>query len=189
MKYIGVREILFAVLLLAIPAGAWWLVFRPANEVDQETRAQIEVKQQKLRDLNQVIGSVGNLRKQISSLEEAIAVFQSKLPNEKEIDQVLRETWRLAEESKMITKSIRTAQAPPEEQSLYPVSEHSEQPILMHLEGAFEGFYVFLQALESQPRIMRISRMTLTKPPNSREGFVQAKFDMSVFFEAAGRES
>ena len=41
-------------------------------------------------------------------------------------------------------------------QSLFGAGAHSEQPILMNLEGDFRGFYTFLQALERQPRIMRI---------------------------------
>ena len=181
-----VRNILFGILLLGVPVGAWWFVFRPGNVQHAEMREQVRSKQEKLQKLNRLVGTVGNLKAEITSLEKAISFFQSKLPNEKEIDKVLRETWRLAEKNKLVTKSIRTnAQLGPDE-SMFVTGSHSEQPIVIHLEGRFEGFYTFLQELEAQPRIMRVSRLILTKPKDIEEGFITANFDMSVFFERDG---
>ncbi len=177
---LGMRELVFALVLMAIPLGAWQFIFKPRNQADQEARAQIEVKQQRLRAVNYATANIGDLQKEISSLQSAIEYFQSKLPNEKEIDKVLQEVWQMAERSQLVTKSIRTLQrtgAPRD------AGGPNEQPISMQLEGDYMGLYAFMQALENQPRIMRIRSMTVRKPDKGPQGAVQATFIMSIFFE------
>jgi Tfp pilus assembly protein PilO len=177
----GPREISFALLLMAIPLGAWHFVFRPQNARDLELRQQIQVKQEKLRAVNQATAIVGDLQKEIASLSGAIDLFQSKLPSDKEIDKVLQELWKIAEVNQLVTKSVRTLPRN-NDNMLIGGTQHAEQPISMQLEGDFGGFYRFLQALESQPRIMRIRNLVLNRSPKT-EGGVQASLVMSIFFE------
>ena len=179
---LGLREVIFIVLLMCIPVSAWALVFRPRNARNEEMLRQIELRQEKLQELNQATGTIGDLKSEIAALEEAIQFFRSKLPGEKEIDKVLQEVWRTAEQSRLVTKSIRTLDS--ERKSVFTAAGGPrEQPIAMQLDGDFMGFYSFLQALENQPRIMRISQMEIRKPQRAPDGHMQAKFEMSIFFE------
>ena len=183
---LGTREYVFFAILMAIPVGAWWFVFRPHNEQEQEMRRQLQAKQAKLADLNRATSTIGNLRREIDSLEEGIRFFQDKLPNEKEIDKVLQEVWRLAEKNQLVTKSIRTPKRARASQDTASAGHNAhEQPIEMKLDGDFLGFYRFLQALERQPRIMRIHKMELEKLTGKDvpEGQIQASFVVSVFFQ------
>ena len=189
MKF-GLRELVFTVLLMGLPIGTWWFVFRPHNERNDQMLQQIEAKRNKLKELNQVTGTIGNLQKEIDALTKAITFFHSKLPNEKEIDKVLKEVWLLAESNQLTTKSIRTLKRDSDKMFLANGSDsevYAEQPIAMQLQGDFVGFYAFLQALENQPRIMRIRKMRLKKLPKEAEGVMQADFVMSVFFERSDR--
>jgi hypothetical protein len=43
MKF-GLREMVFIVLLMAIPVSAWWFVFKPRDEHNTEATQQIEAK-------------------------------------------------------------------------------------------------------------------------------------------------
>jgi type IV pilus assembly protein PilO len=178
---LGLRLIVFVVLLMGIPVAAWGLVLRPANLHNAELMQQIEARQERLRELNQAIATLGDLKQETAALEEAVRFFQSKLPSEKEMDKVLREVWRLAETNHLATKSIRTL--PLDEKAA--AASPREQPIAVQLEGDFRGFYGFLQALENQPRIMRINSMMVSKRKDAPEGQVQATFNMSIFFERA----
>jgi len=183
MKF-GLREVIFIVLLLAIPVGAWWFAFRPNNLRNEEMLRQIAAKQARLRELNRLTATVGDLRKEIESLEGAVRFFQSKLPSEKEMDKVMKGIWLLAESNRLATKSIRqltkkSAGGLPAESEQY-----AEQPISVVLEGDFMGLYAFLQALENQPRIMRIHQVNLSKAKGP-EGEVHADLTMSIFFERA----
>jgi len=179
---LGLRELIFALLLLGMPLGAWWFAFRPQNAHNAEVRKQIEAKQAKLRELNHIVGTVGSLKKEIASLAKAIDFFQSKLPNEKEIEKVLEEVWRLADQNQLVTKSIRTDDRRGHNFTS-PNSPHAEQPITMELQGDFLGFYRFLQAIETQPRIVRISLMKFVKLSKAPEGHTRVRFEISVFFE------
>ncbi len=176
------REVVLLVILLAIPVSAWWFAFRPHNANNAQMRLVIEAKQEKLKALDRATGTIGSLKKEIATLTKAVAFFESKLPSKKEIDKVLQEVWRLAEANKLVTKSIRTLD---HKKSGFTTaaSSHCEQPIAVKLEGNFTGLYLFLQALESQPRIMRIRQMKLTKPDGVPQGHINAEFTMSVFFE------
>ncbi len=184
MKF-GIRELIFIALLTAIPIASWWLIFRPQNANAEEMRQQIEAKQSKLRELNRATGTIGDLRKRIAGLEDAMKYFRSKLPSEKEIDKVLQEVWELAESNHLQTKSIRTLNRE-SRASQAGTQGYSEQPISVSLEGNFLGFYSFLQALENQPRIMQVLSMKLTKPPTGPEGYMNAEFTMTIFFEGQG---
>ena len=188
MKF-GPRETIFVALLMLIPVGAWWFVFRPQNVHNAEMRRQIEARQAKLRELNKVMGTIGDLEKQIDSLQQAVDFFQSKLPDEKEIDKILKEIWRLAESNNLQAKSIRML-VWRESTSLLPeASSQAEQPIAIQLSGDFRGFYSFLLALESQPRIMRIRKMDLKLFDKDTPGAVSAEFEMSIFFERNRRKT
>ncbi len=186
---LGIREMVFLLLLISIPLGSWWFIFRPNSRQNSEMLAQIELRQKKLQQLNRATATLGDLKMEIRALEDAIRFFGSKLPSEKEMDKVLREVWRLAEANRLTTKSIRTAKGRTENQLADPAGPYAEQPVSMKLEGSFRGFYGFLLALEAQPRIMRLRQMKIEKPPRAGEGCIKIECEMSVFFERAGKES
>ena len=187
MKF-GLREAIFTVLLLAIPAGAWWLVFRPSNARNQEMLAQIEVKREKLSQLNEATATMGDLRDQIARLEKTLEFLDSRLPSEKEIDKILQGIWKLAESNDLRTESIRTLVWKPQDAFTTEGAPQAELPIEVRLAGDFMGFYAFLQAMEQQPRITRVRKMKLEQPKKGAPGEVAATFEMSIFFERAGRQ-
>lgn len=186
---VGIREILLALMLLGIPVGAWWLVFRPNNARNAEMMAHIEARQAKLQKLSQATATIGNLKTEIASIEDAIQFFRSKLPSEKEIDKVLQEVWRLAEANQLTTKSIRPVKPTADKLLTDPNGPYAEQPIVVKLEGPFTGLYAFLLAMETQPRIMRMREMKIEKQPKAPEGQITAECEVSIFFERGGKES
>ena len=182
MKF-GLRETIFIVLLMLIPLGAWWFVFRPQNAENSKMRAEIEVRQAKLRELNEAMSTIGNLKTQIEELQGAIDFFQSKLPNEKEIDKIVQDIWRLAEENKLHTESIKSLQRSDKMSFLPADSTQGEQLIAVSLSGDFTGLYSFLLALENRARIMRIRKMNIEGEDDGQTGIVDANFEISIFFE------
>ena len=145
--------------------------------------ADIKAKQEKLTALHSTTRFIGNLKDEIASLEKAVSFFQSKLPDEKESDKVLKELWLLAETNQLTTKSIRTLQIVGTTGLTTPQDPHCEQAIAMELEGDFRGLYSFLLAMENQPRIMRLRQMELKKLDDGPEGAIRAECEMSIFFE------
>jgi len=180
------REIVFGLILLAIPLAAWSLEFAPRQRRQDELKEKIKAKQAKLDKLfekKQLTGAIGDLREQIAEGKEAVAIFRSRLPDEKEIDQIVREVWRLAKSNELSPTSLRTIPPRKGKQFTTPEGPHGEQPVLIQIEGDFNGLYSFMLDMESQSRIMRIRQMTLKKPEKTHTGQVSATIEFSIFFE------
>ena len=175
----GFRELIFIVLLLTVPGGAYFFVFEPRTTQISELHAQIKDKQVKLMELESVTKRIPDLGKEIDRLSEAIELIEQKLPEERNVDEVLRQVWELAAKQNLIPKSIRT------DKPLRNLS-YSELPIQMEIVGNFDGFYSFLIELEKLPRIMQLPQMKLEKlkGKDSEEGQMKAKLILSVYFEA-----
>ena len=174
MKF-GAREILFLCVMLGLLACTYVFVFNKANEKRAALTADIEQKQAALSNLRQATAGIDDLNRKIADLQQAITFFESKLPQEKEVDKILKEVWQMAEANALQTRTIKTLKS---ERS----SSYSEQPIQMSLAGDFNGFYAFLLQLEKLPRITRVTQMSLEKISDP-DGEMQAQMTLSIFFE------
>jgi Tfp pilus assembly protein PilO len=174
MKF-GLREIIFVVVMLGLLGSTNYFVFSKANKKKQDLLADIHTKQASLSNFQQATAGIEDLNNKIDELSKAITFFESKLPQEKEIDKILKEVWQMAEANQLTTKTIKTmkAQRGP---------NYSEQPIQLSLSGDFNGFYAFLLQVEKLQRITRITDMTLQKI-SDRDGEMQAQMTLSIFFE------
>jgi type IV pilus assembly protein PilO len=173
---LGLRELVFVILMLGLLGACYFFVFKPAGERRAAREVEINDKRRTLNDLRQSMESISDLGRKIDDLQKAITFFESKLPQEREIDKILKELWPMAQANQLQTRTIKTLKA---ERS----SGYSELPIEMSLSGDFKGYYAFLLQLERLPRLTRLSNMKLDKITH-RDGEMQAKLTMSIFFEA-----
>ena len=174
MKF-GMREVIFLAVMVGLLGCAYFFVFKKSEQRKVELRAQIEASQTKLNNLQQATIGIDDINRKIEELQKAITFFESKLPQEKEVDKILKEVWQIAESNSLQTKTIKTLRTER-------AANYSEQPIQMNLSGDFNGFYSFLLQLEKLPRITRVTQMNLTKITN-RDGEMQAQLTLSIFFE------
>ncbi len=174
MKF-GVRELVFVAVMLGLLGSSYFLVFNKANEKRIAVQAEIDRKQKELAELELATSGTEDLKRKIEDLQKAISIVEDKLPQEREIDKVLKEVWNMAEANNLEQRTIKTLKS---QRS----SNYNEQPIEMSLAGDFEGFYVYLQQLEKLPRLTRVTKMDLNKM-NDRDGAMEAKLTLSIFFE------
>jgi len=174
----GIKELIFVLLMAGLVASSYIFVFKPAADKRSGREADILSRQKALAELKTATTGISDLEKKIADLQSAIAFFESKLPQEKEIDKILQELWQMAESNSLQTKTIKTLKS---ERS----GGYSEQPIQMSLAGDFHGFYSFLLQLEKLSRITRVSQLKLDKI-TTKEGEMQAQMTMSIFFESDG---
>ena len=174
MKF-GIREIIFVVVMLGLLASTNYFVFSKANKKKEATLTEIRSKQTALSNLQQATAGIEDLNRKIDELQKAITFFESKLPQEREVDKILKEVWQMAEANSLQTRTIKTLRS---ERG----PNYSEQPIQMSLSGDFKGFYSFLLQLEKLPRITRVTQMNLQKI-SDRDGEMQAQMTLSIFFE------
>jgi type IV pilus assembly protein PilO len=171
----GFRELIFVIAMLGLLASSYLLVFQKATARRQALQTDIEHKQRALANLRQATAGIEDMNGKIDELQKAIAFFESKLPQEKEVDKILKEVWQMAEANSLQTRTVKTLKSER-------ASGYSEQPIQMSLSGDFSGFYSFLLQLEKLPRITRVTGMELKKI-DERDGSMTANVTLSIFFE------
>jgi len=174
----GLREAVFVLLLLGMPAAAYFFVFEPRNQQIAEARQEVAQKQAKLNELEKATKSIDDLGAEIDELKQAISFVEQQLPAQREVDVILREVWELAAEHKLRPESVRP-------DKVVPQSHYTELPIKLVIVGDFDGFYEFLLALEDLPRITRLPQMKLQKlsGPDVEDGAMKADLVLSIFFE------
>jgi type IV pilus assembly protein PilO len=161
--------------MLALLGSSYFFVFKRMNEHCTAVQQEIRSKQKALIEFRQSTAGVEDLDNRIGQLQKAIDFFNSKLPQEREVDTVLKEVWQITQDNSLQTRTVKTL---PSERS----ASVSEQPIEMTLSGDFKGFYSFLLKLEKMPRLTRVTQMNLQKI-NEHDGEMQAKVTLSIFFE------
>ena len=154
--------------------GSHFLLVRPANQKREFLQRDIAQKQAALANFDRSIEAGHILGAKIDRLRPVIALVDSRLGPNNEMNKVLEELWRLAEANSLQTRTVKT---PPDKRS----ENFSEQEIELSLSGNFGGYYQFLLQLEEMKRIVRIKRMSLKKA-NTRDGQVQAELTLSVYF-------
>jgi len=172
----GIREVLFVLLLLAMPVAAYVLVFWPRNVQIAEAREEIIQKQAKLDRLRVATKNITDLDQEIAKLAETIQLFEQKLPAQREVEVILKQVWELADSHSLVPKSIRTDK---------PVNaaHYAELPIRMTIRGNFDGFYSFLLDLEKLRRITRMPQMDIKKIHKEEEGQMEARVVLSIYFD------
>ena len=173
MKF-GIRELLFLALMIGLVVAAT-LVLQKSHARTVSLKADTLTKQREMADLKQSTAGIVDWGQKFAELKQAISFFESKLPQEKEIDKILKEVWQMAEQNSLVTRTVKT-------QKSERGPNYSEQPITMALAGDFNGFYSFLLQLEKLPRITRVTQMKLEKM-QERDGSMTASLTLSIFFE------
>lgn len=180
MKF-GVRELLFVMLLIAIPMGAYWWIFKPANNRMEKQRCEVEAKAQKLANLQKALVGIKDMNEEVTKLQEAVGFFQAKLPKHHEIHRVLGQVTKIVEKHRLDTKIFKT---------LKPIHgpAYSEQPIEMEISGNFNAYYQFVLDLERLPRLTKVREVKLEKD-KEHEGMMIASMAMSIYFDSAPEPS
>lgn len=172
----SMRHLIFFVLIVGMAYVSWAYMIKPANIDLTEQRDKMDAQKSKLNELENATVAAEDLSEQLKKIEEAIQVFESKLPPSSEIHTVLENVTVIAQRHGLTPKTIRTLK-----------NENNrgyiEQPLEMELDGNFNSYYAFLLELEKLDRITKIRHLQLKK--TQQEGQTEAKFVMSIFFQGA----
>ena len=181
----GLRELIFLVVLLAMPGAAYFFVFQPKNQLQHDARAEIMAKKAKLTALDKATEQFINLDEEIVRLKTAIEMIEQKLPDDRETYVVVNRVADLARSHDLKVETIK----PDKVVSAGPYA--SELPIRMEIKGGFEGFYSFLLEVERMPRITQMPLMNLERSDDKQdpEGTMIASLTLSIFFESAGEQA
>lgn len=172
----GIREIIFVLILLAIPASWYMIQAKPRKERHLHRQQEIAAVEAKIKSVQKATEGIDDVQAEITKLQNAIAHFQGMLPTDREVETLLREVWDLAGEHNLNAKSVRP-------DKIVPAAQYAELPIKMEIVGDFDGFYDFIRDIEKLPRITRMPRIKINKAQQEDGGVVKADLTLSIFFE------
>jgi len=176
---IGLREIIFFKLMIALLLASYFFGFKRMQEKRLSYETEIATKQQRLADLARASRDIDDMTQRLKKLEQAINIFEKKLPAEQEVDSILNHVTTLVERHKLYSKSFK----PNPKMVIGP--NFRERQIELTLNGNFFGYYAFLRDIERLERIIKITDMKLTRI-DEQDGQMQAVMKMSIFFDPGG---
>jgi type IV pilus assembly protein PilO len=153
---LGIREMIFLLVLAAIPVAAWFFVFEPRNQDIEQSRREIAQMESTLIRLDQLTHEVGDVRNAIDEAELRLADFRQNIPDANEVDDMLAEIHRIGERNALGISSIRAL-------NRTETQGYAEIPLSLEIDGSFRGLYRFLIDLERLPRITRVRDLKLQR--------------------------
>ena len=175
----GFREIIFMLLLLATPLGAYFFLFEPRNEQIFQAQIEMQKKREKLKSLKIAHVHFSDLENEIKRLNNTVAAFEEKLPAKREVDVILKQVTDLVAAENLITKRIK-----PEKQ--ISLAQFTALPIKMTLTGKFDDFYNFLLGFEKLQRVTRIPSWKIYKKSagkDDKKDSMVADIEFRIFYE------
>lgn len=172
---LGIREVTIVLVVLGVLAGAYFLGFARMQSQRAFLLNDIEKKQNTLEQLRKANASAAQIEKQLQRLAATMDYFDSRLPQEREVEQILREAWMLAESTGLTTNTVKP-------QKTVKGGGANEQPIEIDFKGNYPGFYDFLCRLERLDRITQLRKLELRKM-DSLTNEMSAKLTLSIFYE------
>lgn len=172
----GIRELIFFLVLLAVPVSSFWFVFRPQNAEIEQAMQEIEHKEQMLQSLAEATSQTADLVKANEEIGAAIEMIESRLPTNKEVDVILEQVADIATGSNLELARVRS-------ENPVQAAAYMEQPLEMRIRGEFSGFYSFLLELEKLDRITRMPNFRVIRVDRA-DGVVEANFTLSIYFES-----
>lgn len=179
MKF-GIRELIFLIVLLAMPMSSYWFVFKPQNEEIGQAKKEIEQKELMLDKLEVATSEARALAERIDEIAEGIRLVEGRLPSDKEVDKVLRQVSDLAKTHSLKVPRFKTKRT-------VNSGKYKEKPIEVEMTGDFDDFYLFLLELERMERIIRVPDLTL-KRSDEEDGSMEAVFTLTVYFEGSDEQ-
>ena len=178
----GTREIIFLIVLLAVPAASGFFVFKPRNDDIRQARTEIEEKQAKLDQLSEISARIDDINLAIDRGREAIEELEAKLPSRQHVEEILEQVWQIARRNQLTVKSVKG-------QKTVDAANYLELPLRVSMEGSFDGFYQFLLELEELERITRIHQLKMERlqaqggDEDVSPGSMKTEFTLSIYFE------
>jgi len=170
----GLREVLFALIMVALLAGAWYFVFKKATDRVARLREDTKVKQAQLDQVEHALREIRDVEQEMTDLKRKADLFENKLPAAGDVQVILSQITAYGKKNQLDVKAVRT-------QRSERMGNYMEDQMAMTLTGDFKRLYQFLIDLEHMDRITRVGQMQLHRIPEV-EGGVTADLVLSIFY-------
>lgn len=171
----GPRELLFLLVLLAVPVLSYLYLFKPRNAEIEQAKLEIQHKEKMLEKLAETTKRTADLAKANQEIRDSIATIEGRLPSGKEVDVILEQVAELARSHDLKLPKFKTEKP-------VPYGSYNELPLDMKISGSFASFYSFMLDLEKLERITRVPDMDIRRNDKD-DAQMEANFTLSIYFQ------
>jgi Tfp pilus assembly protein PilO len=156
--------------VLVLLAG-WFLLVSPQNATAADLSAQAESQVQANQQTEAKIAALKAQYKNLPTLQKQLAVAQTHLPPTPQLPALLRQLSAAAKGAGVTLKSVSPGTPTPLDASPIPAksgdaaaaSEVNVIPVTIMIEGPFANVRLFLSKVESMPRSVLVTGVTITR--------------------------
>ncbi|MEL6329627.1 MAG: type 4a pilus biogenesis protein PilO [Planctomycetota bacterium] len=172
------RKIILIAVLLGLPLASFLLVFKPQRASIERAKGEISAKRAELERLREETAKNEDLERANVAIERRVDRIEERLPNRRELDDVVRRVSTLAVAAGLNPPEVKTRRT-------LAAADYREQPLEFTTSGNFEEFAGFLLQLEALPRLTRITDFELKRERDDGRD-LSITFTLSVYFQESG---
>jgi type IV pilus assembly protein PilO len=168
------RLIVAGVCVLLLVIFYWLLISDMRSQIDR-LQAQIRSTEIEIANQKNVLAEGPKLLARIKILEERLQTMVASLPEQQEIEGLLKQITDLLSESNLVSKKFAPGKEQINEELLY-----ATIPIQLNVRGDYQKQGSFLMSLNDLPRIVNVPTIKLIKSGalSGREGDLAKKLDV-----------
>lgn len=164
-------------LFAALGTGHYFLIFTDQQEQIKRLDKQLATLETELQEKQEIAGNLSKFRKRVEFLQQKLEEKKKNLPDDSNLDQLLKTLNELSEKSDMrITKFTPQAEVG---RNFY-----AEIPVKMEIEGNYHEIATFFDKVSKEERIINISGIELGKPEVKNGKVVLAGSCLAKTFKA-----
>jgi len=164
-----------AVLVALVTLGNWYFFVDPAQTQIQQREATLRTLEDELIQKQSIANNLAQFKHEKEILERRLAQALTELPNEANIDDLIRSLSEIGTKSGLVINNI-------EPQGEQKQSFYASIPIVMSVTGNYHEIGVFLDSISKLARIVNVTNIKMGSPKTVNEKLVvQASYIATTF--------
>jgi type IV pilus assembly protein PilO len=152
-------------LVVALTAANWYFVIDPEQTQIQQRQGQLRTLEDELIQKQSIANNLAQFKHEKEILERKLAQALTELPNEANIDDLIRSLSEIGTKSGLIINTI-------DPQAEQKQSFYASIPIVMSVTGNYHEIGVFLDSISKLARIVNVTNIKLGSPKTVNEKLV-----------------
>lgn len=169
------REEVRFLAVLGLIVGAFGVgLWLPAHRERAKLQTRIDQARQQLEAQRANADEVARLHQQVVQLSQAVSRQPHQVPEQEDLDQVLRHLTRALQSSNVREPDLTT-------RDTRHFAHYSIIPIEVEFQGSFRDAFGVLERIESMPRLIRVDRLELEGQERNTAGPLSVSLQLSAF--------
>lgn len=168
---------LLGFLIVAMGAGYYFLVHTDMEKDIEKLDRQLSKLETELQEKQEIAGNLSKFRKRVEFLQQKLEEKKKNLPDDANLDQLLKTLNELSEKSDM--RIVKFTPKSEVRQQFY-----AEIPVQLEIRGNYHEIATFFDKVSKEERIVNITNIELGKPETKNGKVVLAGSCLAKTFRA-----